>query len=158
MTTGDTGRGRTVTATFEGPLQSDGALTALKEAGFQPAQVAVQVAPAAVGGDGAAAADGSGARTIALVAGAVLGALVGAVLGRAFVGGTLALALGALVGALVGAALAGALARVGGAAATPPPRTGPRPGSVTLTVIADTTGQAQQAREVLAQRGGAVRP
>ena len=154
MTTGDTGRGRTVTATFEGPLQSDGALTALKEAGFQPAQVAVQVAPAAVGGDGAAAADGSGARTIALVAGAVLGALVGAVLGRAFVGGTLALALGALVGALVGAALA----RVGGAAATPPPRTGPRPGSVTLTVIADTTGQAQQAREVLAQRGGAVRP
>ncbi len=156
MATGDPGRGRTVAATFEGPLQSDGALTALKEAGFLPAQVAVRVAPGAAGGTADAGDDGNGARTIALVAGAILGAIVGALLGRTLVGGTLALALGAIVGALAGAAIAGVIARAGGAAAEPSRPTGPRPGSVTLTVSADSNDQAQRAREILAERGGAV--
>jgi len=161
MATGDGGRGRTVVAIFEGPLRSDGALTALREAGFQPAQVAVQVAPGATGGTADSGGVGTGGRTLALVAGALLGALIGVLLGRALVGGTLALALGALVGALAGAAIAGALARAGGTGGATPnaaPRTGSRPGSVTLTVSADNADQARQAREVLAQRDGAVRP
>ncbi len=160
MATGDGGRGRTVVAIFEGPLRSDGALTALREAGFQPAQVAVQVAPGATGGTADSGGVGTGGRTLALL-GALLGALIGVLLGRALVGGTLALALGALVGALAGAAIAGALAWAGGTGGATPnaaPRTGSRPGSVTLTVIADNADQARQAREVLAQRGGAVRP
>jgi len=33
-----------------------------------------------------------------------------------------------------------------------------RPGSVTLTVTADSAAQAQQARGILSQRGGAIRP
>ncbi len=156
MATGTKARGQTVAATFEGPLQSDGALTALKEAGFRPAQVVVKVAPGTSGSG--AADDGGGARTIALVAGVILGALVGAVLGRALVGGTLALALGAVVGALAGAAIAGAIARAGGGAAAPSGTAPPRPGSVTLTIAADSAAQAQQARGILAQRGGAIRP
>jgi hypothetical protein len=158
MTTGNAGRGQTVAATFEGPLRSDAALTALKEAGFRPAQVAVQVTPGtAEGGTD----DGAGARTIALVAGAVLGAIVGAVLGRAFVGTTLALVLGALVGAIAGAAIAWAIARAGGGSAGTSASSGAgslRPGSVTLTVTADSADQAQQARGILSKGGGNVRP
>jgi len=154
MATGDAGRGQTVAATFEGPLRSDAALTALKEAGFQPAQVAVQVAPGTAGAG--ATDDGTGMRTIALIAGVVLGALIGAFLGRALVDTTLALVLGALVGAVAGAAIAGAIARAGAASSGSSGAT--RPGSVTLTVTTDSAAQAQQARGILAQRGGDVRP
>ncbi len=156
MATGDKSRGRTVAATFEGPLGSDAALTALKDAGFQPAQVAVRVAPGTAASTGAGD-DGAGARTIALVAGVVLGALVGALIGRGVGNGTLALVLGALIGAIVGAAIAGALARRG--ANKPPPARDPktpRPGSVTLTITTESAAQAQQARSILAKQRGDI--
>lgn len=148
--------GQTIAATFEGPLRSDAALTALKDAGFQPSQVAVQVAPGTAASTGAGD-DGAGARTIALVAGVVLGAIVGALIGRGVGDGTLALVLGALIGALVGAALAGALARMGANKPAPArePKT-PRPGSVTLTVTAESAAQAQQARSILAKQRGDI--
>lgn len=148
--------GRTIAATFEGPLRSDAALTALKDAGFQPSQVAVQVVPKTAGAE--ATDDGTGARTIALVAGAVLGALVGAFLGRTLGSGTLALLLGALIGAVAGAAIAGAIARAGANAPAPArdPNT-PRPGSVTLTVTAESAAQAQEARSILTQQRGDIR-
>ncbi len=147
---------RTIAATFEGPLRSDAALTALKDAGFQPSQVAVRVAPGIAASTGAGD-DGAGARTIALVAGVVLGAIVGALIGRGVGSGTLALVLGALIGALVGAALAAALARMG--ANKPAPARDPktsRPGSVTLTVTAESAAQAQQARSILAKQRGDI--
>jgi len=156
MATEKQARGQTVVATFEGPLRSDTALTALKEAGFRPGQVAVQVA-GGKGTGGGGAADGAGSRTTALVAGVVLGAIVGAILGATLGNGTLAIVLGALLGAVVGGAIAGAIARAGGGAAATGAAT-PRPGSVTLTVTADSTTQAQQARGILAQRGGDIRP
>ena len=72
--------------------------------------------------------------------------------------GTLALVLGALIGAIAGAAIAGALTRVGANAPAPvrDPNT-PRPGSVTLTVTAESAAQAQQARGILAKQGGDIR-
>jgi len=156
MATGTKARGQTVAATFEGPLRSDAALTALKDAGFQPSQVAVQVAPGTAASTGAGD-DGAGARTIALVAGVVLGALVGALIGRGLGDGTLALVLGAVIGAVVGAALAAALARRGANKPAPgrDPKT-PRPGSVTLTVTAASAAQAQQARSILAKQRGDI--
>ncbi len=156
MANEDSRGGRTVAATFEGPLRSDTALTALKDAGFQPSQVAVQVAPGTAASTDAGD-DGSGARTIALVAGVVLGAIVGALIGRGVGNGTLALVLGALIGAIVGAAIAGALARMGANQPAPArdPKT-PRPGSVTLTVTAESAAQAQQARSILAKQRGDI--
>ncbi len=156
MATGTKPGGRTVAATFEGPLRSDAALTALKDAGFQPAQVAVQVTPDAAASTGAGD-DGAGARTIALVAGVVLGAIVGALIGRDVGSGTLALILGAVIGAVVGAAIAGALARMGANKPAPArdPKT-PRPGSVTLTITAESAAQAQQARSILAKQRGDI--
>jgi hypothetical protein len=158
MAAGDTGGGRAVAATFEGPLRSDAALTALREAGFRPEQVAVRVAPGAGGGGSGGGEDGAGARTIALIAGVVLGALIGAALGWRLADGTLALVLATVIGAAAGAAIAGALARAGGGAATASARTGPRPGSVTLTVSADSADQAERAREILTHGGGDARP
>ena len=157
VATGEQRRGQTVAATFEGPLRSDAALTALKEAGFHPGQVAVQVTPGK-GSTAAGSGDGAGMRTIALAAGVILGALVGAFLGRTFGDGILALILAAVVGAVVGGSIARGLAGLGGGAATSSGSTAPRPGSVTLTVEADSAAQAQQARGILAQRGGAIRP
>ncbi len=101
MANGKQTRGQTVAATFEGPLRSDAALSALKDAGFQPGQVAVQVIPGKESTTSGAD-NGAGVRTVALAAGVILGAIVGAFLGRTFGDGTLALILGAVIGAVVG--------------------------------------------------------
>ena len=124
--------------------------------------MAVEVAPGktvSIAGTYAGGAAEGGLRTIAIIAGVILGAIIGAVLGVAIVGETLAIVLGAIVGAIIGAAIAGAVARAGGGRGGHRPiRSRCAPGSVTLTVTADSAAQAQEAREILTRGGGVIRP
>lgn len=155
MTSGDAprgGAGGRVAARFDGANQSETALRELQGAGFRADQVAAEVYNPQTDG----AAGGLTAGMVPIL-GAVLGAILGGVLGLAFVGSTTAIVLGAIVGAVAGALIALAVARAGAASAASaaPPQ---RPGSVTLTVTADSAEQLRAARAALTGHGGQELP
>lgn len=146
---GGTGAGRqTVVGTVDGANHSDKVIDALKTAGFRPDQVTVQVHQGGANGG----MDEGTSRSIALGLGVILGALVGALIGRQLGDDTLALLIGAAIGAAAGGAIAGAIARAGAGRASGG-ASAPRPGSVSLTVRADSAEQEREARTLFERHG-----
>ena len=161
---------RTVVGVFTGPSEAERTLNGLKDAGFTPEQVSVvakdtQKNRDLVEGSGMQGAETTGAGTGALlggIGGGILGWLVGigalAIpgIGPIVAAGAIATTLG---GAAVGAAAGGLIGALAGAGVPEEEARGyedsVRQGRILLTINAASDEQAERARSIFDQHGGA---
>ena len=162
--------GHTVVGVFDGPNHAEMALTELKDAGFAPNQVSIVAKDTREGRDLVESSGMEGAETTGAATGAVLGGITGGILGWLVGIGTLAIpgigpivAAGALAttlgGAAVGATAGGLIGALVGAGVPEEHARGYEEsvgrGQILLTVHATDSTQAERARQVFEQHGGA---